>query len=277
MADVLTKLTDLINPEVMADMINEKLVDMIKFSPLAKVDTTLQGRAGDTVTLPKYAYIGSAADVAEGADFAESGLTASSTTVKVKKAGKAVRLTDEALLSSYGDPMGETTRQLGTAIAQKVDDDCLATLNTIKAGMTLDVSAADILSANVVADALVKFGEDVDGQKILLIAPSQFAQLRKDPNYINKSDIATDILIKGTVGEIWGCQIVISNKIKAVSGKITNFIVKPEALAIYLKRDAMVEQERNTKNKTTLITADEHYTVHLLDEGKALKIVAKEK
>ena len=42
------------------------LTDLIKVTPLAKIDTTLQGRAGDTVTLPKFAYIGDAADVAEG-------------------------------------------------------------------------------------------------------------------------------------------------------------------------------------------------------------------
>ena len=42
MSDTVTKLANLINPEVMADMIREKLVDEIKFTPLAKVDTTLQ-------------------------------------------------------------------------------------------------------------------------------------------------------------------------------------------------------------------------------------------
>ena len=47
-----TKLANLVNPEVMADMIDKKLVDLMKFAPLADIDTTLQGRPGDTITLP---------------------------------------------------------------------------------------------------------------------------------------------------------------------------------------------------------------------------------
>ena len=61
-----TKLTNLINPEVMAPMISAKLPKKIKFSPIAKIDDTLAGQPGNTITVPKYAYIGDAEDVAEG-------------------------------------------------------------------------------------------------------------------------------------------------------------------------------------------------------------------
>lgn len=273
MSDTVTKLANLINPEVMADMIREKLVDEIKFTPLAKVDTTLQGRAGDTVTLPKYSYIGDAVDVAEGAKIDITNLSATSTSVKVKKAAKGVAITDEAALSGYGDPIGELTSQLATAIAQKVDNDCMTALNGIKAAMTHDVSATDAISSGVVADALVKFGEDLDGDKVLLIAPAQLAQIRKDPDYINRSEIATQMVMSGAVGAIWGCEVVVTNKIKAASSKFTNFIVKPEALAIFMKRGVEVETARDIETKTTKMTADEHYAAYLLDESKAIKLV----
>ena len=61
-----TKLKNLVNPEVMADMISGKLTSKIQFASIAKIDTTLEGQAGDTITVPKYAYIGDADDVAEG-------------------------------------------------------------------------------------------------------------------------------------------------------------------------------------------------------------------
>ena len=51
----ITKLNNLVNPEVMADVIEKKLVDYMKFSPLATIDTTLQGRPGDTIKLPSFA------------------------------------------------------------------------------------------------------------------------------------------------------------------------------------------------------------------------------
>jgi hypothetical protein len=50
-----TKLANLINPEVLADYIDKKLINKIVFAPLATVDTTLVGAAGDTIKFPSYA------------------------------------------------------------------------------------------------------------------------------------------------------------------------------------------------------------------------------
>ena len=275
MADV-TKIANMINPEVMADVVRDKLTHLIKFTPLAKIDTTLQGRAGDTVTLPKFAYIGDAADVAEGEAIPMALLTTSTSKVKVKKAGKGIKITDEAVLSGYGDPVGEGTNQLSLSIAAKVDNDCLAALSGIKANMTVDVSAKDTIGSHVIADGLVKFGEDLEGEKVLLIAPAQLAQIRKDPDYLKPSEMTQKAIMGGVIGEIWGCQICVSNKIKASGSKYTNYIVKPGALAIYLKRGVEVETARDISLKLTEITADEHYAVYLLDESKAIKLVTAE-
>ena len=49
-----TYLSNLFNPEVVADIINTKLTDKMVFAPLAKIDYTLEGRAGNTVKLPYY-------------------------------------------------------------------------------------------------------------------------------------------------------------------------------------------------------------------------------
>ena len=63
-----TKIADLINPEVLEDMISAELPNAITFAPLAVVGTRLEGRAGNTITMPKFGYIGDAVDVAEGED-----------------------------------------------------------------------------------------------------------------------------------------------------------------------------------------------------------------
>ena len=270
-----TKLEKMINPEVMAPMVQATVEAEIKFKPLATIDRTLQGTAGDTVTLPKYAYIGDAEDVGEGEAIPIELLTTSSTSVTVKKAGRGAELTDESLLSGYGDPMGEVVRQLGVSIAQKIDNDVIENLNGISTAMTVGDGSTQ-LSSDLVADGLVKYGENIDGEKVLFIAPSQLATLRKSEDWIKATDVGVDILIKGTVGMIHGCHVVLSNKIKAVDGKINNFIVKPSALAIYMKRDVLVENERDIIHKTTVITADEHYVTYLADDTKAIKLLAKE-
>ena len=50
-----TMLADLLDPQVVADYIDKKLIDNIRFAPLATVRTDLVGRPGDEVTVPYYA------------------------------------------------------------------------------------------------------------------------------------------------------------------------------------------------------------------------------
>ena len=62
----ITKMEHMINPEVLASMVDGELEFALKFTNLATVDHTLVGRAGNTVSLPAYKMIGEAEDVAEG-------------------------------------------------------------------------------------------------------------------------------------------------------------------------------------------------------------------
>lgn len=262
-----TKLANLFNPQVVADMIDAKLVDAMRFAPLARVDTTLVGRPGSTVTLPSFAYIGDAVDVAEGADIPIGQLTESTTTATVKKAGKGVQLTDEAVLSGYGDPRSEAITQLRTSIASKVDNDVLAILAGIESDMTYTCAAR--ATADDISDALVKFGEDIEGEKVFLCSPETYGGLRKADDWLPASEIAANLIIQGTVGMIHGCQVVVSNKLTAAKAC---YIVKPGALAIYLKRDTLVEVDRDIVNKSTVMTVDKHYVAYLYDASKAIKM-----
>lgn len=264
-----TKLAQLINPQVLADMIEKKLVDAIKISSFCRIDNTLVGRPGNTVTLPSYAYIGDAVDVVEGADIPISQLTESSTPVTVKKAGKGVQITDEAVLSGYGDPMGEIASQIQLAIRSKVETDLYTTLSGIASNMTHTITGTTITPDDV-ADALLKFGEDLDGDKAIVVSPAIYNTLRKANGWIPGTEMAADIIVKGAVGMIHGCQVVVSNRL---TGGKNAYIIKPGALAIYLKRDIAVESDRDIINKSTVVTADKHYVTYLYDASKAIKIV----
>ena len=63
MADLNTKLSDLIDPEVMGDMVSARIPKKLRVAPFAKIDDTLAGVPGDTITVPAYTYIGDADDV----------------------------------------------------------------------------------------------------------------------------------------------------------------------------------------------------------------------
>ncbi len=208
-----TKIADLIDPEVMADMISAKVENKIVVTPFAKIDTTLVGVPGDTITVPQYSYIGDAVDVAEGVAAETVKLTATTTTAKVKKAMKAVELTDEAVLSGYGDPVGQTNNQIATAIASKVDNDAMDALQTAQ---LVHDGTAGIIAYNGIVDAIDKFNEEVNTAKVMFIHPHQVSQLRKDSNFISADKYPENVIMSGEIGTIANTRIVPSKKVPAV-------------------------------------------------------------
>lgn len=271
----MTTLSNIINPQVMADMISAELPNALQVSKLYKVDRTLTGKAGNTITVPQWAYIGAAADLAEGVEGTVTQMTASADKeYTVKKAVKNVELTDEALLSGYGDPKGEAVRQLKLAIADKVDNDGIALLKGITSATTgaqFVSSDATALGYDVVCEALDLFSdEEQGGDKVLLVDAQGIKDLRKDTRFVDKySDTGVAMMASGVVGRIAGCEVVISNKLNPASGKTHKAIVmKPNAITAFIKRDVTVETARNILAKTTTISADEHYVCAIEDMTK---------
>lgn len=279
MANQTTKLADLINPQVMADMISAKIEKKIVVAPFAKVDTTLQGVPGNTITVPKYGYIGDAEDIAEGVACGTVKLTTSTATATVKKAMKAVEITDEAILSGYGNPVGETNNQLAKAIAAKVDNDAMEVLKG--AALIFDGSANKI-SYEQIVDAIDLFDEEVNSEKVMFINPKQVTQLRKDSNFISADKYPGNVVMKGEIGMIANCRIVPSQKVELDADganylcpvvKLSNDAETEDdtaAITVYLKRDTSVETERNTLARKTDISVDKHYVVVLTDESKVV-------
>lgn len=211
MNENLTKLESLIDPEVMAPMISAKLEKAIVATPFAKIDNTLEGQPGSTITVPKYAYIGDAEDVAEGVEQGESTLTATSKEYKVKKAVKDVILTDEAVLNAYGNPVGEANNQLGLSLASKVDNDVMAELQ--KAQLVKKTGSA--ISYNGIVDAIDLFNEETNVEKVMFISPNQNTTLRKDANFISADKYNQNVVMKGEIGMVSNTRIVPSRKIVA--------------------------------------------------------------
>ena len=272
----LTKLEQLVDQEVMAPMISAKLTKAIKVTPFAKIDTTLQGRAGDTITVPKFQYIGDAEDLAEGVKAGTVQLTTTTAEYKVKKAVKQVQLTDEAVLSGYGNPVGETNNQLGLAIASKIDQDAMDALQSA----TVAYTGTGKISYNGIVDAIDLFQEEDNVEKVMFVHPSQVSELRKDENFISREKYGNEVMINGEIGMVANARIVPSKRVPLAEGVYSCPIVelRPEeqtgddtsAITIYMKRGVNIETERHLEDYTTLIGVDEHYVAALTDESKVV-------
>lgn len=205
-----TKLAQLINPEVMADMVSAKVEKKVRILPYAKLDTTLQGQAGDTITVPKYDYIGDAVDVKEGEEIPVRKMGTGSEKYTIKKAGIGGVLTDEAVLSGYGNPVGELNNQMAKSIAAKCDNDAMDELLKSKQLYT----AGGIISYNNVVNAIDVFNEEENSEKAMLVHPNQVTQLRLDNNFISKDKYGNQVMIDGEIGIIGNARIVPSKKVK---------------------------------------------------------------
>ena len=277
----MTKLSNMINPEVMSQMISAKVEKKVAVMPFAKIDSTLQGQAGNTITLPVFGYIGDAANVAEGESIGASALTTTHKQFTIKKVAKGVDITDEAILSGYGDPVGEANRQLAAAISQKIDQDAIDALY----GASLKYNGvANKISYTGIVDAIDVFEEEYNTEKVLFIHPKQVSQLRKDSDFTSADKYVNGdyIAFNGEIGKIANARVVVSKRIKESDD--TNGYVNPivkisydseteqdtSALTIFLKKGIMVETDRDIDKQINMIRASEHYICALTDQSKVV-------
>lgn len=273
-----TLIANVVNPQVMADMVDKKLTDLMKFAPLATIDTTLEGRPGDTIMVPAWNYVGDAAVLAENSSLSTSLLSASATSATVKKVAKGIELTDEAVLSGYGDPIGEASYQLALAVAAGVDNEVLSVLHGITGAMAQSTTNSTTMPAAAdIVTALTLFGEDIeDGPTVALVSPAIYQEMRTAVGantWVPASEIAAGVAVRGVVGEFQGCQVMVSNKLKSTAaGAGDIYLVKPGALRIFLKRDTLVEADRDILKFTTVMTASKHFVAYLYNAAKAVRI-----
>ena len=257
MAD-LTNVTTLVNgdvfdPEVVSDMINAKVSKKAIMSGYIKVDSTLSGVPGSTVTIPRWGYIGEAVDLVEGQTIDTTKMAFTTAQYGIKKIGKGVMLTDEAQLSGYGNPMGTATNQIAMSISEKLDNDRVAVLYESK--NVVDASSAAIKYAAIV-DGVDAFGEEEESRKVILIHSKQKTQLRKDADFLSADKFQSGVMVSGAIGRVAGCDVIVSNKVKLEDGVYYNPIIKLDnaaeteddlpAVTYFLKRGNLVEHERET-------------------------------
>ena len=277
-----THLSDIINPQVMGDMIEAKIPHMLKFTPFAKVDTTLVGVPGDTKTVPSWNFVGAAEDIAEGAEIETKKLTAASTTFTIKKAMQSVGITQESINSGLGDPVGQAETQLAKAIALKVEADVLAA--ALEGTLAYNGSASVIKYSGIV-DAVGVLEEEEITDKVLFVNPAQITTLRKDADFLSADKYQNGVAVSGEIGQIAGVRIVPSKQIvKDGSGNYVCPLIKLEpasadteyteaelpAITIFLKKDTSVDAEWFPKKQTHDITAAKYYGVALTNASKVV-------
>lgn len=297
-----SKLADMINPEVMADMIDAKITSQCKLTPYAHINTDLQGVPGDTITVPSWNYIGDAEDfdVEKVSDtdgeIEATNLTAGSDTFTVKCAMKAVSILQTAINSGLGNPVGQAVLQLSKSIMNKVDSDLI---DVIYAKMTAEKNKClvvddktNYINYNGIVTAITKFEDEEDGiEKVIFINPKQEKSLLTNEDFLSADKFTNGVRVNGAIGKIAGCWVKKSKKVKQeeTTNVWLNPIIKLEpdsietdytedelpALTIFLKKDTEIDHEWFPKKQRHDITASKYYGVAVTNASKLVVVKFK--
>lgn len=271
MADAITVSGQVLDPQVLADMMSAELAAGLRFAPLAEVDRTLEGKPGSTVEFPCWNYIGDAEDLKEGVAIDTKSLTYGTKAATIKEVGNGTAITDQTLLTGYGDPMGEAGKQLLLSIQNKIDNDALEALRGTPQTKTADVSLDGL------QDVLDMYNLEDDQPIIAVVSPKAAGRLRlmAGKDWLRGSEIGAQRLISGVLGETLGIQFIRSRKLNADEA----IFIKPKKnakdrapLKIMLKRDVAVELERHASKRTTDIYASTYQAPYLYDPTKVIKV-----
>lgn len=254
--------TDLLNPEVLADALEGTLENAIRFAPYARIDSTLEGVPGDTITRPKYGYVGPAEDLQEGVPMDTTKMSMTTTQVTVKEAGKAIEITEKALITNINGTMAEAQRQLNLALADKVDIDYVNALRTAKLTAGANFTPTGILTAIDV------FNDEDEATYVLFINPKDYTKLVRGLFTVGGS-IQDQAIAKGRVAELVGVSDIVRTR-RVNEGEA--YIQKQGAVELVYKKRPTVEMDKDILARTFVIAANQYYTANLFDDSGVVKL-----
>lgn len=266
-----TLVENIINPTVMAHMVQADLEKVLRATQFFKINRELVGVPGDNIVVPSWLYIGAAEDLPEDAEGTITPMEVKQVDYKVKKAVKNVAPSDETVLAAHGSPIEEINRQLRMAIADKVDNDAVEQLQGITSLKGHVHTATTKLDYDAVVEALYLLPLEEQGTNLfLMVNTGTLKNLRKDPRFIERqTQLGDDLMGTAMVGQLGGCRIVISNKISDTE----SYILTPESITVFIKRDVTIESQRELLRKRTIIGSDMHYVTAIENFDKIVKII----
>ena len=255
---------------------NEKTI----IRPLVR-NYDMSGTPGLTAQVPIYPSVAAAA-VADGTDLANTAFNTTSKTITASEVGVMVELTDLAAEGANDDVAAAIGRQLGAAMAEKVDTD----LAGLFSGFSSSIGTGDSeITADMIFQAAATLrtnNADQNGGYVCLLHPFQAYQLKKQLTNVGAaamshalSDVGNGALRDGFVGRIAGVDIFESNVITGASaGAYVGAVMSQDALGYMVKRSMRIETERNASKRSLEIVGSMAYGVSELFDSYGIGLVA---
>jgi len=238
----------------------------------------MTGTPGLTAQVPIYPAI-SASGLTDGTDIAaNTAFNTTSVTMTASEIGAMVTLTDLSKESSNEDLASAIGRQLGDAMAKKVDEDLAALFtgfsNTVGSG------AAEITVDDIFKAAATLRANNAPGPYVCVLHPYQAFQLKKalagnGNTPMNNHILANEALRTGYIATIAGISIFESTVVSgASSGAYVGAAMSSDALGYMVKRNMRIETQRQSSQRADQIVGTMAYATSEIFDAYGVGIIA---
>ena len=216
----------------------------------------------------------------ENSDATATTITATEKTFTATEVAIMATLTDMARDSTADDSAAAIGRVLGETLAKKVDEDIAALFTGFSSSGTL-VAGTSELTPDDILNAIAQLrANSVTGPYIGVFHPYQTYNLRKvlanagAATVPALSDVGNEVLRGGYIGRLFGVDIYESAVVSGTSaGAYVGAVMHQDALVFAMKKDLVIETQRDASLRATEIVASMSYAVGELFDLHGVKIV----
>ncbi len=262
-------------PKVWADHVDAYFDKKLVFGAFALQDRTLTGEPGTTQNFPYFKAIGEAEEPAADEALSVDKLEDDSFSVTIKEIGKAVGVRRAALRSSAAKKdrvFGQVQQQIGRVMAEKIDADLIAEINTSGnyiQGYTSTAAATHKMSIEILLEGkIVAFGDKAEQAVVCFMHSIQYLDMMTNSTSGFLKADANDpwYNVPGFKGRIGGMALVVTDQVPAHATIDSNkafecFICKPAAYGFMVAEDADMEYDYDMLNREHVFAGTQWYGV----------------
>lgn len=298
--DVMTTTADLLDPEILGPMTQNNYQKAMAFLPLADIDRTLEGKEGDTITVPTWTSNAEAKEVKEGEKIPLSALKQGKTKATVKKFGIGVPYTDESDIERFGQNASRALYEISNAIAGYADNALMAAGLAVGAKRTIEAT----LDIDGVDAMLSSFDTDRNGAYTIIGNRKNELILNKAVReYTRGSDVGANLAVNGATPLALGASYSKTNKMAdnqlvvvfssaddiaaaeelqdkigaggALDDKELGALNTGRAFKWFMKRDTLIETDRDKRTQTNYIYGTQIAAPYVQNPSKVLLVTVK--
>jgi len=276
--------TSSLTQELYANIVQSALYTMNEQSlirPLVR-NYDMTGTPGLVAQVPIYPAL-SASGLTEGTDISvPTSFDTTSKTITATEKGVMVTLTDLSAESANEDVAAAIGRQIGNAMAEKVDTDLAA----LFAGFsnTVDKSKAAVTVQDIFkAAAILRNNKaNLNGAFVCVLHPYQAYDLKQQLTNAGAtmshalSDVGNNALLNGFIGRIAGVDVFESTVVTGgdSAGAYYGAVMTQDALGYMVKRNMRIEEQRDASLRATEIVGSMAYGVSELFDEYGVAIIS---